>query len=152
MPPMDDASSVDPNMQGGMDPNMGADPNMMGDPNMQGAPDMGNVPDMGNDAQQEQGSSDDTVSLFNKLSDDDKEAARSYIESMLDKEGSEKESEEPQPQMPTESVIFTKKQVNKLNEEFGIQNLSKEKETNQKKMDSVKNKTKNSPFSSPSFE
>ena len=122
MPPMDDASSVAP--QGDMMPptdgqNLGSGDGF--EPQGNDANIGGNMPDMGSE-----GGSDDTMSLFDKLSDTDKEAARSYIQSMLDKNGDgdingDEMGAEPinQPQMPMESFIFTKGQLNKLNEEFG---------------------------------
>ena len=154
MPPMDDASSVAP--QGDMMPptdgqNLGSGDGF--EPQGNDANIGGNMPDMGSE-----GGSDDTMSLFDKLSDTDKEAARSYIQSMLDKNGDgdingDEMGAEPinQPQMPMESFIFTKGQLNKLNEEFGIENLSGEKEEEKPNEKKVHTTNKKSPFDSPNF-
>ena len=155
MPPMGDASSVDPNM--GADPMMGGDPSMGMDPNMGGEPmpdDMGAAPEGG------EGSGDDTMSLFDELSDEDKEAARKYIESMLNKdesqEGSDMGNEMPDmggaPQMPMESVIFTKGQLKKINESLGA-GMDDERDDKKlaKRTEKTNSKVKSSPFNSPRF-
>lgn len=158
MPPMDDASSVPPQDDmmpptdgqnigagTGMEPqgagmDMGADLNPIGD-------------DMGSE-----GSGDDTMSKFNELSDEDKEAARKYIESMLSRDETQQGENGGEgmpenggmPQMPMESFIFTKGQLNKLNEAFGDDLTSdKEEKPNEKKMNNKGGKK--SPFDSPSF-
>ena len=98
---------------------------------------------------------------FRNYQGQDKDDLSKWIEGMLDSilddsdagigeesEGNEPPMDESIPQM--ESVIFTKKQINKLNEEFGIENLSSKKEDEmkpQKKQNSKKNK--NTPFSNP---
>ena len=143
MPPMGNDAPANPNMMGG-DPSMGGDPNMA-DPSMGGVPEMGGDPSMEGE---NQGSGDDTLSLFNKLSEKDKESARSYIESMVNKDN-ENSDEMGNQEMPMESVIFTKK---KLNEEFGIENLSSKKDDSNTEKKTKKTNIKNSPFSSPKFE
>ena len=55
--------------------------------------------------------------------------------------------EEPTPQM--ESVIFTKKQLDKINEEFGVENLSSKKEDETKIEKKQNTKNNNTPFSNP---
>jgi len=141
---MDDASSVPPMAPPSMD-----DPSAMGQP-------MDEPNDMGGN---EEG--DDTVSLFNQLSDDDKEAARSYIQSMLKKDGGDEEGEEMPPmgdeqpmgneQQPMmETVIFKKSQLKKINEVFGIENNERKEED--KPLDKkVSKSNKKSPFNSPKF-
>lgn len=164
---MDDASSVPSMSQGpngmngpsdnGFDGSMPQDAPMgdMGmDPNT--APDMG-MPDGADNAE---GSGDDTMSLFNQLCDKDKETARKYIQSMIDDQegdipddmGGEMEDPsmqgEPNPNMPMESIVFTKKQLVKINENLAAldDNEKQEKPLGKKKEVDNKHKT---PFSSP---
>lgn len=163
---MGDASSVDPNM--GADPMAGGDPSMgeapaegpgpmAGEDPMMGGGDEpmpGDGEDMGGD----EGSGDDsTMSLFDQLSDTDKEAARSYIESMLNKDESQPENQGPEggdmPQMPMESVIFTKGQLKKLNEDIGLgMDAERDEKRLTKRTDKTNKKVKSSPFNSPKFE
>ena len=158
MPPMGDASSVDPNM--GADPmmpptdgqNIGAGDGM--EPAGEPMPDMGGEPEGG------EGSGDDTMSLFDELSDEDKEAARKYIESMLTRdesqEGTDMGNEMPDmggaPQMPMESVIFTKGQLKKINESLGA-GMDDEKDDKKltQRTEKTNSKVKSSPFNSPRF-
>ena len=90
------------------------------------------------------------MSIINQLSDEDREAVRAYAESMLDTHN----EQEPAPEEPMmESVMFTKKQLNKLFENFGptedeIQRNKKNKPLNQKKERTVSSK---SPFNAPKF-
>lgn len=164
----------DPNM--GMDNQMMQDPNMGADPGM----DMGNEPNMmGNDtgmgmedpmmggeqnperARKEiQKNIGKACADFRSYQGQDKEDLTKWVEGMLDSilddsdagigDESEPEmgEEEPVPQM--ESVIFTKKQLNKINEEFGIENLSDKKDDTKKaeKVKSNKNNN-NTPFNNP---
>ena len=162
---MGDASSVDPNM--GADPMAGGDPSMGGapagpDPMAGGDPMMGGgdapMPD-GDGMGGEEGSGDDsTMSLFDQLSDEDKEAARSYIESMLNKDESQPDNQEApeggdMPQMPMESVIFTKGQLKKLNEDIGLGiDTERDKKNLMKRTEKTNKKVKSSPFNSPKFE
>ena len=114
---------------GGMDPNaMGGDPNAMG----------GMGPDsMG-------GEDDSTISIINKLSPDDREAVRSYAESMLDKSLGNEEN----PQM-METYIFSKKQLQTIMETIGtMDDKTEEKPLNKKNGVTV---SKKSPFNSPIF-
>jgi hypothetical protein len=126
-------------MMGG-DPNMGGEHNMSGDPNMGGDPMMGGDPNM----------DDSTMSIINQLSPEDREAVRSYAESMLDNSGNGGEDTPPTSEPPMmESVIFTKKQLKTIMENVGIFNEpKKQKVLKQKNTKSVSNK---SPFNSPNF-
>ena len=151
---MDDASlSQDPNM--GMDPNMmGGDPNAMGgDTNMGLGPNMmgGDPNAMGiDDPNAAGGESDDTASIIDKLSDADKEAVRSYAESMLNRD--ETQNGETQDQM-MEQVIFSKKQLNMIKENFGPSQDELMKKNDRKELPKKQSsKIKNSPFSSPKFQ
>ena len=155
--PMDDASfqqdqsmmggdpnamGMDPNMAGG-DPNaMGGDPNAMGmDPNMAG----GDPNAMGGDQSGE--GSDDTMSIINQLSDTDKEAVRSYAKSMLSRDETQQTDAGEQPMM--ESVVFTKKQLNKIQENFGPSQDELMKKNNRKGLPKKISKSGSSPFNSP---
>ena len=184
MPPMDmggdpnamgdpGAMGGDPSMMGG-DPNaMGGDPSMMGgDPNaMDGGPDpMGEDPNA-------MGGEDEITSLINQLDDDDREAARKYIKSMIDRKNEEggdaqgpdaemgMDGQDPQmgpeagmgeqaPQPPMmESIKITKKQALQLFEnidfnEFDNQETQRDRVVGKKEKPSIK---PNSPFSSPLF-
>ena len=148
---MDDASlsqgqnmEMDPNMMGG-DPNMEMDPNMMG-----GDPNMGADPNAMGGQNPEGEESDDTASIINKLSDADKEAVRSYAESMLSRD--EAQNGETQDQM-MEQVIFSKKQLNMIKENFGPSQDELMKKNDRKELPKKQSsKIKNSPFSSPKFQ
>ena len=160
--PMDDASfQQDTSMTGG-DPNaMGMDPNMAGggpnaigdDPNaMGGDPNtMGDDPNaMGGDPNADGGDgSDDTTSIINQLSDTDKEAVRSYAKSMLNKSDSQQENGDAGNQPMMESVIFTKKQLNKIQENFGPSQDELMKKNDRKGLPKKISKSGSSPFNSP---
>lgn len=165
----------DPNMGGAPmgDPSMGADPNAMGgDPNMMGADpgmDAGMGADqMAGDANPNKAKEDIQKNIGKGCSDfrnyqgEDKEELGKWIEGMLDSVDDEssdagigEESEMPpmNNQMPQmESVIFTKGQLDKINEEFGIDNMSKKDDninTQQKSKKDISNN--NSPFNNPNF-
>jgi hypothetical protein len=121
---------------------MGDDPNMEGDPNMGGDDSM----------------DDSTTSIINQLSPEDREAVRSYAQSMLSRaegdNGTESEgasdSQSPDAIMAMESVIFTKKQLRTIMENVGIFNNEPRKEKSLTKK-STKSVSKNSPFNSPNF-
>lgn len=163
-----DTGMQDPMAQGGDPSMMGDNPNMMDDmggnpgmqdPNMMG--DMGNAE--GNPDRQRkeiQKNIGKACADFRSYQGQDKEDLSKWVEGMLDSilddsdAGISDESEpdmdmpeEPMPQM--ESVIFTKKQLNKLNEEFGIENLSSKKEDETKIEKKQNSKNKNTPFSNP---
>lgn len=167
--PMDDASfQQDQNMIGG-DPNaMGMDPNAMyGDPNAMGMDqnmagggpnDMGEDPNamggdpnaMGGDPNADGGDgSDDTTSIINQLSDTDKEAVRSYAKSMLNKSDSQQENGDAGNQPMMESVVFTKKQLNKIQENFGPSQDELMKKNDRKGLPKKISKSGSSPFNSP---
>lgn len=97
------------------------------------------------------GDGDDTMSLFNKLTDTDKKAARGYIESMLDREESQNATgDDPQNQnqeIPMESVSFSKGQLKKIYEQFGEVGLDRELDA--RTLEKKRNVSKKSPFSSP---
>ena len=160
--PMDDASfQQDQNMIGGdpnamgMDPNaMDGDPNAMGDdPNAMGEDPnaMGGDPNaIGGDPSADGGDgSDDTTSIINQLSDTDKEAVRSYAKSMLNKSDSQQENGDAGNQPMMESVVFTKKQLNKIQENFGPSQDELMKKNDRKGLPKKISKSGSSPFNSP---
>ena len=177
---MDDASfasgqmGLDQGMGGGpdmgMDPGMGGDPNMgmdqggedmsllNGDPNaMGGDQGMGVDPGMDGDPGMEpgegEGTGDDTESIIKQLSPTDKEAVRAYAESMLNRDETQGGGQEQQPMM--ERVIFTKKQIQQIHENFGPSQdeLNKETQKNRKELPKKTTKTtsNNSPFRPKQF-
>lgn len=152
------------------DPSMGADPNAMGgapmdDPNMDG--DMGADTSIGGgnpnrERDQIQKNIGKACSDFRNYQGQDKEDLGKWIEGMLDSvydetddAGIDDESESgEQPPMDSqipqmESVIFTKGQLDKINEEFGIDNMSKKDDNKKEEVKSKKNN--NSPFSNPNL-
>ena len=162
---MDDASlSQEPNM--GMDPNMGADPMMGGEPNMGGGPNMGMDPNI--DGGQMMGGEDpntigpnaegddDTMSIINKLTDTDKEAVRKYAQSMIARDETQQDGDmgmDGGQQQMMEQVIFTKKQLNTINENFGPSQDELMKKDDRKELPKKQSSgIKNSPFSPPKFQ
>ena len=170
--PMGDPMGGDPGMGGGpmdggapvSDPGMGGDPGMNDgqlNPDMSGDS-MGDDP-MGGDPGMEGGEAgdDSTMSLFNQLSDEDKEAARGYIESMLTRDesnGGDMGGEEPPMGGPQdqggapmmESFVFSKKQLRSINEYLPVTDIKKRDEkVNDKKKGN--NTPRKSPFNSPKF-
>lgn len=147
--PMDDASLApeaneipeDPNMMGGMGNDMPMDGETPMDNNEMGG--------------------DETIDIINKLSPKDKEAVKSYAESLISKDESGDNTEETQDapvqdglnmEAPiNETFIFRKKQLNKLMENFGPMDaeLEKDEKTNLVKK---QKKTKKTPFNAPDFE
>ena len=128
---------MDPSMIGGGTNDIGMDQSMEGsDPNEIG----GDPNAMGN--------SDDTTSIINQLSDEDKEAVRSYAKSMLEKEGGEQQEAGEEQQM-MEQVIFTKKQLNKIQENFGPSQDELMKKNDRKELPKKISKSVISPFNSP---
>lgn len=146
---MDDASLApeanempeDPNMMGGMGNDMPMDGEAPMDDNEMGG--------------------DETMDIINQLSPKDKEAVKSYAESLISKDESGDNAEEAQ-DVPAqdglnmeapmnETFIFRKKQLNKLMENFGPTETELEKD---KKPNLVKKqkKTKKTPFNAPDFE
>lgn len=147
--PMDDASLApeanempeDPNMMGGMENEMPMDDEIPMDNGEMGG--------------------DETMDIINQLSPKDKEAVKSYAESLISKDESSDSTEEAQDapvqdglNMETpmnETFIFRKKHLNKLMENFGPTETELEKD---KKPNLVKKqkKTKKTPFNAPDFE
>ena len=117
----------------------------------------GEDPMMGGDPATGDGGDDSTISIINQLSPTDKEAVRAYAESMLSRsEGNIENStdmvDDSMGEAPMmESVVFTKKQIKKINESFrSINNKGDDTKTvlNKKKTQTV---SKKSPFNSPDF-
>lgn len=147
--PMDDASLAPEANE------MPEDPNMMGE--------MGNDMPMDGEAPMDNNEmgGDETIDIINQLSPKDKEAVKSYAESLISKDESDDNAEEAQDvpaqdglNMETpmnETFIFNKKQLNKLMENFGPTETELEKD---KKPNLVKKqkKTKKTPFNAPDFE
>lgn len=141
--PMDDASLTPDSAE------MPEDPNTMGD--------MSNEMPMNNN---EMGG-DETMEIINQLSPKDKEAVKSYAESLISKDESNDSTEEMndapvqdglnmEPPM-NETFIFNKKQLNKLMENFGP--MDAELEKNEKPNLVKKQKPiKKTPFNAPDFE
>lgn len=167
MPPMDGALAgsaiADPNMgqsmnntnlnipMGGEDSTMGEDPSMGNEE----PTDNGGMPQEGDDS---------TMSIINQLSPDDKEAVRNYAESMLTRDETQNNpngemSEDPMMDgsndgQMMESVIFTKRQINKICENFNQKNNDDDENLENKPLGKKKGKTvsKNSPFNNPKFD
>ena len=165
-PPMNNA----PDMGGDVpmnDTSMGADTNMMGgDPGMDAG--IGAEPDMMNGNENTNKEKKDIqknigkgCADFRNYQGEDKEELGKWIEGMLDSVddedneagiGDESEMSPMDNQMPQmESVIFTKGQLNKINEEFGIDNMSKKDDIDNRQEKSKKNMNNNSPFNNPNF-
>lgn len=191
VPPAGDPMGGDPNGAPMGDP-MGGDPNagapMGGDP-MGGDTGMGNMndgqldpPDMGGDMGGEPGpldgapmggegegeGDDSTISIINQLSPEDREAVRSYAESMLSRDetkgGGDMGGDQPPmdggdpmggdpngggaPMM--ESFVFSKKQLKSINENLPVTDIrKKDVKINDKKKGN--NTPRKSPFNSPKF-
>ena len=169
---MGDASVVSPNMNSAQQmPQDNLDNTMNGNeqmPDMNNS-DMDNDVDMNMDMGNEDGGNIDrsrketqknigkACADFRNYQGQDKADLQKWVEGMLDsilddsdagigEESEEPDMEEPTPQM--ESVVFTKKQLDKINESFNITDSEEEKKTNtlEKKK---KTKNNNSPFSNP---
>lgn len=137
-----DPTMADPNAEAGADPTM-ADPTMadptMGEPNA----DMGGVDDPLVQA---------ITQRAGDLSDKDKKTLLSYEDSLKadDAENGGGEDMAQQQQQPMmEQVIFTKKQLNKLQENFGPSQDELMKKPNRKALPEKKRKSNGSPFCSP---
>ena len=131
------------------------------DPNMMGG--MENEMPMGDEIPMDNGEmgGDETMDIINQLSPKDKEAVKSYAESLISKDESSDSTEEAQDapvqdglnmEAPmNETFIFRKKHLNKLMENFGPTETELEKD---KKPNLVKKqkKTKKTPFNAPDFE
>ena len=149
----------DPNAMGG-DPGMGEDPGLggMGDPVADGNPN-----DMGGEdmpmSDQDEGS-DSTMDIINQLSPTDREAVRSYAESMLSRDetsgGMEPEqAPEAAPQDQNIMMEITKgrliKAQKKINEMFGDMVTGNDKDETDRTEKKVRSNRRNfkSPFDSP---
>ena len=96
---------------------------------------------------------------FRNYNGEDKDELRKWVEGMLNSvvddsdagiEGdSEMPEENPQPMPQMETVIFTKKQLQKINEVFGGEDNNKEEKNSGKLEKKVEKKKNNSPFSNP---
>ena len=151
--PMDDVSFSD------TQPDLNAEPTQMDMPQMDNLDNQETMnPEMG--AEETNTAEDDsTMGIINKLNDDDKDAVRSYAESLLKRDkGQNENGEEPTSdglnmEAPvggnmSESVIFTKAQLRKINENFNKEEDKLEKPLSKKE----KNITnKKSPFNVPNF-
>jgi hypothetical protein len=136
----------DPSMEGASDMG-GEDVQPMEDPSMEGASDMEG--------------DDSTMSIINKLNDEDREAVRAYAESMLSKNSEQEPNSEVAPmddpsmdgEPMMESAIFTKKQLKMIMENFGPTEDELQKVKNDKQLSKKKERTvsKKSPFNSPKF-
>lgn len=100
---------------------------------------------------------DSTMKIISQLSDKDKKTVEAYAESLLSNDKEEENNDEMVPDglnmegPMNETFIFSKKQLNKLMENFGPTNdeLDNKKNTSLK---IEKNNIKNTPFNSPKFE
>lgn len=145
--PMDDASLAPEG--GNMEEPMPMDDMSMGDMPMDS-----DIPEGDNGM-----GDDETMDIINKLSPKDKEAVKSYAESLASNNEDSNEPEQQEEPMQdglnmeapmNETFIFKKSQLNKLMENFGPTNdeLVNDKKTNlSKKQKNVKN----SPFNAPDF-
>ena len=148
VPPMDGEQSAPDAPMGGEE-----------DPAAMGGEPMGDAPEMGGEAPApEEGGDDSTISIINQLSPTDREAVRSYAESMLNREedtaSDAPEGEEaPLPddgQAPImESFVFTKGQLKKIHE--NLLPTEPEKEKLQKEKKHSNKLSGKSPFKSPKF-
>lgn len=116
--------------------------------------------DADNEQPQDNAEDDSTMSIINQLSPEDREAVRSYAQSILSKadaktqqeHGNDNNADNEQPVM--ESITFKKGQIRKINEIFGMSlgrrnDDVEEKPLQKKRCAQVSQK---SPFSSPKFE
>lgn len=162
---MGDASPVDPSMGGDAmaDPMAGADPSMGGeDPSMGMGQGVGEeMPEDGMDDSNMNEKVKEITDISNELDEKGQETILKYARSVKDNSNSGQDSSEPEmepemgneePQMPMESVVFTKGQLKKINESLGA-GMDDEKDDKKltKRTDKTINKVKSSPFNSPRF-
>lgn len=163
MPPMDPNGTADPSMDpNGMgDPSMGqngmTDPSMdqngMSDPSMDPMADPSMDP-MNGGGEGDMADTDSTTNIIKQLDPESLEAVRNFALSYLNKnQGGADMGGGDAPMM--ESVIFTKKQINEMNENFSITNDDELKHRKNKEKGLAKKHTNNvskrSPFNSPIF-
>ena len=147
--PTDDASLNQPmgnipQSQEGMENSMEEPMNMNADMDSEMGDEMND--DMINNSE-----NDETMEIINQLSSEDKRAVEAYAESLLKKNDNEETADESNmEQSMTESFIFTKKQLNRLMENFGPTN--DELESKKQKTSKIEKITiQDSPFNSPKF-
>lgn len=103
---------------------------------------------------------DSTMGIINQLSSDDKDAVRAYAESLLNKNDNQDNGDEestgdglnmeaPVGGNMAEAVIFTKAQLDAINENFNNQEPVEDKPLNKKTKNNV---SKKSPFNTPKFD
>jgi hypothetical protein len=159
----------DPMMNGTLDPHMNADPNAMPqDPSMQDPNMIGNdmeQPNMGGgnierDKKNIQKNIGKACADFRSYQGQDKDELGKWIEGMLDSLDGDSDDENvdfndnpenmenPDEQMPMEGV-FTKGELNALNEVFGDMSDSEKEEPKQN--EKKKQNVKKSPFNNPKF-
>lgn len=156
---MGDASPVDPSMGG----DAMTDPMMAGgDPSMGMGQGVGEeIPEDGMDDSNMNEKVKEITDISNELDEKGQETILKYARSVKDNSNSGQDSSEPEtepetgnegPQMPMESVIFTKGQLKKINEGLGA-GMDDEKDDKKltKRTDKTINKVKSSPFNSPRF-
>lgn len=156
---MGDASPVDPSMGG----DAMADPMMAGgDPSMGMGQGVGDeIPEDGMDDSNMNEKVKEITDISNELDEKGQETILKYARSVKDNSNSVQDSSEPEmepemgnegPQMPMESVIFTKGQLKRINENLGA-GMDDEKDAKKltKRTDKTINKVKSSPFNSPRF-
>lgn len=154
-PPMGDASSSLPPEppQGDMpDPAMGG-----GEPPM--GPEGGDVPPMDGGDDAAAGGGGEIQSMFDGLNPEHQKAAKSYIQSLEDQEtdaqqGGDQMGDAMPPMTPgqqpmQESVVFTKKQVRTLNENFGEMSDELKRDNEPGHSTKVKKNNRVSPFDPP---
>ena len=153
MPPMDPNGMADQSMdQNGMsDPSM--DQNGMSDLSMDPMADPSMDP-MNGDGEGDMADTDSTTNIIKQLDPESLEAVRNFALSYLNKnQGGADMGGGDAPMM--ESVIFTKKQINEMNENFSITNDDELKHRKNKEKGLAKKHTNNvskrSPFNSPIF-
>ena len=157
----DPTNGANPSMGGnGMaDPMAGGDPSMGGeDPSMGMGQGVGEeMPEDGMDDSNMNEKVKEITDISNELDEKGQETILKYARSVKDNSNSMQDSNEPEmgneePQMPMESVVFTKGQLKRINENFGV---GMDDEKNDKKLtkrtDKTINKVKSSPFNSPRF-
>lgn len=166
--PMDGASDVSNNAEGEMSSSAPENAQMdtpmdnsneqlppIEDDNMDGNNEMPTDDMMGGEPASDE-EDDSTISIVNQLSPDDKEAVRSYAESLLKRsEPSQEEQQEDERQPMMETITIKKGDMETLLENFGpsqdelFMTSDKNKPLNKK---AKKNISSNSPFSAPKFE
>lgn len=177
VPPSDPMMDGGDPMGGGPDmgePGMGGpmdgDPNAMGEPGMGGPNDgqldpemgaLGSGPDMGGGPEEE--GDDSTMSIINQLSPEDREAVRSYAESMLSRDeakggmegGPDPMGEDPMGGGPGPDaggpMMEARRRFKQINENLPVTDFYSRKEKNINDKKKGNNLSRKSPFNSPKF-